>query len=192
MDDNQIIQEYLETKNQELFRILVERYQKKVFRLALSILGAHFSPEAEHVAQEVFLQVYRRLREFRMESTFSTWLYRITYNHAIEYKRRARLRLPHTDVESLDAIQDLKDSDNPFTALMDKERREILLCCMNQLPELYSSVLNLHYWMGYSVEEIGEVLGAPIGTVKSYLHRARARLSHQLKKRGFKHEQALS
>jgi RNA polymerase sigma factor (sigma-70 family) len=188
MDDTQIIRKYLKNNDQELFKILVDRYKDRVFRLAVSILGTHLTEEAEQVTQDVFLQVYRQLPKFRMESSFSTWLYRIAYNRAIDCKKSTRFRLPHLDEGKLSKTLTTKNSDNPVAALMTAEQREIILDCLDQLPEVYSSVLNLHYWLGHSVEEIGAYLGVPEGTVKSYLHRARKKLFVHLKKRGFEYE----
>lgn len=85
----------------ESFEVLVDRYKDRVFRLAVSIVGPGYAAEAEEVAQEAFLRAYRSLDHFRGESAFGSWLYRITYNLAIDAKRKARMRYPHVGEEAL-------------------------------------------------------------------------------------------
>jgi RNA polymerase sigma-70 factor (ECF subfamily) len=140
-------------------------------------MGAQFRAEAEEITQEIFLRVYRTAHSFRHESKFSTWLYRIAYREAVDCKARARYRRPHASFDSMLAT----DSDDPQTRALIGERDLKLHQNLDLLPDLYRSVLHLHYWMGYSVEEIAGQLGAPEGTVKSYLHRARMLLAHRLK-----------
>lgn len=188
MEDSQLVREFLRTQDPRLFETLVERYKSRVYRLALSILGPGFSSEAEDVAQEVFLLVYRHLPTFRMEHRFSTWLYRITYNRTIDEKRKARMRLPHLSEEALHSQPARRNEADPFYAAFRDERNWAVVSCIQELPDTYRSVLYLHYWMGCSIEEIGEFLTLNIGTVKSYLFRARERLHDRLKKRGVIYE----
>lgn len=187
MDDSDAVREFQRTEDPAAFQVLVTRHQTRVFRLAVSILGPGLEGEAEEVTQEVFVRVFRQLRNFRGESKFSTWLYRIAYNQALDLKKRARFRLPHYSEEALTNMPAERRSGNPFEAALDTERRALLRDCLDQLPHLYRSVLHLYYWMGCSVEEIGEQLGTTAGTVKSYLYRARQRLHALLKKKGVAH-----
>ncbi|MGH9591641.1 MAG: RNA polymerase sigma factor, partial [Bryobacteraceae bacterium] len=171
-DDESIVAEFQRTGDPDAYRKMVERFQTRVFHLCLSILGKEHRAEAEDITQDIFLRVYRMVHGFRHESKFSTWLYRIAYREAVDCKARARYRMPHTSTEFLES----KSADDPQARALSGERDRRLHLQMETLPDLYRAVLNLHYWMGYSVEEIGEQLGAPIGTVKSYMHRARALL----------------
>jgi RNA polymerase sigma factor (sigma-70 family) len=82
---------------QQAFAELVRRYRALVFRLALSILCKEFIPEAEDVAQEVFLKVHHAIDSFRGEAEFSSWIYRIAFNQAVTLKTRVRFRSPHVD-----------------------------------------------------------------------------------------------
>jgi RNA polymerase sigma-70 factor (ECF subfamily) len=182
MEDSQIIEEFLRTSDEDLFELLVERYKDRVFRLALSILGPYCAAEAEEVTQEVFVIVYKQLETFRRESRFGTWIYRIAYNRAIDAKRGARRRHPHVPVEALQGFPD-RSNPSPLTIAEKAEQRQVVRNCMEQLPDLYRSVLHLHYWMDCSIEEIGEFLGIPPGTVKSYLHRGRQRLYARMQKK---------
>ncbi len=79
---------------QQAFAELVARHSARVFRLAVSILGREFTPEAEDVTQEVFLKVYHAIQSFRGEAAFPSWLYRITFNQALNLKERVRFRTP--------------------------------------------------------------------------------------------------
>jgi len=188
-DDSQAVEGFLETRDGRWFEVLVERYKDRVFRLVLSVLGFGKEAEAEEVTQDVFLKVFRQLSAFRAESRFSTWLYRIAYRQAVDRKRQAGFSKPHLDLSAL-ADEPLLQPD-PLAQAENRERSRAVQACLEKLPDLYRSALFLHYWMGHSVEEIGELLGAPEGTVKSYLHRGRRLLLGELQKRGLDHGQFL-
>ena len=83
--------------DQQAFAELVRRFSALVFRLAVSILSREFIAEAEEVAQEVFLKVHHAIESFRGEAEFSSWIYRITFNQAVNLKMRVRFRSPHAD-----------------------------------------------------------------------------------------------
>src|ERR1041385_2092112 len=102
MSDRELIDDFLQSGNSESFRTLVERYQDRVFRLVASVLGPAHSKDAEDVAQETFLQVYRQLKSFRGEAQFGTWLYRIAYRRALDHRDLARIRFPHVPETALD------------------------------------------------------------------------------------------
>ncbi len=171
--DEALVAGYLGTRDPDLFRVLVERHQERVFRLVVSILGPFADLDAEEVTQEVFVRVHQRLASFRGESRFSTWLHRLAYNRAIELRRRARLRFEHVPCGDLQAAP---TPDGPHEAALESERERAVARLVEELPDVYRSVVHLHYWMDQSVEEIAATLDVPTGTVKSYLARARARL----------------
>jgi RNA polymerase sigma-70 factor (ECF subfamily) len=181
--DDTLIARFRTGQHPEAFTELVHRYRHPVFRLAVSILGPAFAGEAEEVAQEVFLKVHHALQTFRGEAQFSSWIYRITFNHAVNLKSRTRYRAPHLQEEILTTMAG--HADNPLVQIQTARRDQALAACVSELPEIYQSALNLHYWMDTSVAEIGELLGIPENTVKSYLHRARRLLHEMLKQRGF-------
>lgn len=165
------------------FAELVRRYRDKVFRLAVSILGQEFAADAEDVAQDVMVRLHHSLRTFRGESQVGSWIYRITFNHALNVKDRVRFRAPHVSDAVLDARPALDRG--PHDQLQDARRQRAVLECVADLPEVYQSALRLHYWLGASVAEIAVMLDAPENTVKSYLHRARKLLHAMLTARGF-------
>lgn len=170
----------------DAFADLFRRYGDRVFRLALSILGQGFSSEAEDVAQEVFLKVHDQLASFRGEAQVSSWIYRITFNHAVNWKARARYRKPHLD----DAILAGTASGEPGAdaVLETAQRDRVLTECIQTLPEVYQSALRLYYWLEASVSETANLLDVPENTAKSYLHRARLLLDGLLKQRGYGHD----
>jgi RNA polymerase sigma-70 factor (ECF subfamily) len=181
--DEWLVARCCESADEGAFAELVRRYRGPVFRLAVSVLGQAFAPEAEDVAQDVMLRVHQALHSFRGESRFGSWVYRIAFNRALNVKERVRYRAPHVSEQALAATA--SQDRGPHDQLDDERRRQAVLACVAELPEVYQSALRLHYWLGASVSEIAEMLDAPENTVKSYLHRARRLLHAQLAERGF-------
>ncbi|MGA3213185.1 MAG: RNA polymerase sigma factor [Terriglobales bacterium] len=169
--------------DQQAFAELVRRHSAQVFRLAVSILGREFIPEAEDVTQEVFLKVHYALESFRGEAEFSSWIYRIAFNQALNLKARVRFRSPHADETVL--YQAASPEPGPDRQAETAQRDRALAECMQTLPEVYQSALRLYYWLGAGVAEVTELLGVPENTAKSYLHRARQLLHGMLKERGY-------
>jgi RNA polymerase sigma-70 factor (ECF subfamily) len=180
-DDEAIVAAYVRTRDPDLFRLLVERHQERVFRLVASILGPFADLDAEEMTQEVFVRVHEKLDCFRGEARFSTWLYRIAYNRTIERRRRARLRAEHVPCGDLEGSA---SPTGPLEAALERERERQVARLVEGLPDVYRSVVRLHYWMDQSIDEIAETLGVPAGTVKSYLSRARQRLRERAKAQG--------
>ena len=178
MDDESLVAAYLATRDEALFRTLVERHQDKVFRLVCSILGPFRDADAEEAAQDVFLRVHAKLGQFRGGSKFTTWLYRVAYSVAINRSKVARLRLPHT---TIDALRTLASDEDPHRSLDEKQRDAVIASALESLPDVYRTVVYLHYWNDASIDDIAELLGAPSGTIKSYLFRARERIARLIR-----------
>lgn len=167
----------------QAFGELVRRYRVPVFRLAVSILGQEFAPEAEDVAQDVMLRVHHAIPSFRGDAAFGSWVYRITFNLALNVKARSRYRVPHlSDAALVTAPSPGRD---PHDQLQDDQRRHAIRLCITELPDVYQAALRLHYWLGTSVSDIAVMLDVPENTVKSYLYRARRLLHAMLTERGF-------
>lgn len=181
--DDWLVERCRDAGDDAAFAELVGRYRQPVFRLAVSILGQEFAPEAEDVAQDVMLRVHHALRTFRGESKFGSWIYRIAFNQALNVKARVRYRAPHVSDDALAATA--TPDRGPHDQLQDERRRRAVLACVRELPEVYQSALRFYYWLGASVGEIATLLDAPENTIKSYLHRARLLLHAQLTERGF-------
>jgi RNA polymerase sigma-70 factor (ECF subfamily) len=182
--DEELVIRCCEHGDEAAFTELVRRHREQVFRLAVSILGPKFVGEAEEVAQEAFIRVHQTLSTFRREAKFSSWLYRITFNLALNVKARTRYRAPHVSIQAIaeTAVMEEESSEGDFI------RSQILSECVMHLPEAYQSALRLYYWMEYSVSEISELLAVPENTVKSYLHRARLLLRAMLEEKGYTNE----
>jgi RNA polymerase sigma-70 factor (ECF subfamily) len=169
--------------DQQAFAELVRHYSSLVFRLAVSILGREFIPEAEDVTQEVFFKVYHAIESFRGEAEFSSWIYRITFNQAVNLKARVRFREPHMDEVVLYRM--VSPEPGPQRQAETAQREQALAECIQTLPEVYQSALRLYYWLGTGIGEVAALLGVPENTAKSYLHRARQLLHGLLKEKGY-------
>ena len=174
----------LRAKNgdQEAFAQLVQATQRQVYHLALRMLG---TPEdAEEAAQEAFLAAWKGLASFKMESSFSTWLYRLTSNLCIDVIRREKRRRDIVSVHSLDdddqeaggAIQVADLRFDPENAALRRELRDTLRQGLDSLSEEHRRILTLRELGGLSYEEIGRQLRLEAGTVKSRIARARLQL----------------
>jgi len=175
--DAALLHAYLRSLDPELFARLVRRHEASVFRLVVSILGPAHAADAEDVTQDIFVHVYHKLDSFRFASRFSTWLYRIAYRKAIDEKRRPRYRHRHVGEELL--AQRPGPSLDPQQGALGREAARALRDQVSALNEPYRSAVLLYYWMDLPVEEISRILGAKATTVRSYLHRARAKLRQE-------------
>jgi RNA polymerase sigma-70 factor (ECF subfamily) len=178
-DDARIIEEFLRSGDDEFFKVLVQRYRDRVLRLVSSILGPSAELQAEDLVQEVFITVYRKLDTFRGDCSFSTWLYRISRNRAVDGRRRQR-PMAAIEEEALQRDATANWATDPNSEL-DRSNRELsVLRQVDELGEPRRTVVFLHYWMGCSVEEISGFIEISAGTVKSHLFRARRELAGRL------------
>ncbi len=166
------------------FEQLISQYEKKVYNLAYRLTGSH--EDASDVAQEAFIRVYNSLPEFRGDSSFATWLYRIVNNVGMdELRKRKRQRVTSLDdtvtVDDGEISRQLADgADGPEQALERVETQRAVQESINSLDEEYRMVVVMCDLQGYSYNEIAETLGINLGTVKSRLHRARQALKEKL------------
>jgi len=182
IDDATLIERFLRTDDDGLFEELVRRYQLRVFRFVLSLLGPGHESSAEDLTQEVFVQVYRKLSSFRGDCSFATWLFRIATNRVTDWRRRARQRPPRLPDDVLVTTPVTgADADPSARARTDQDRRR-LLTHLVELPEVMRAVVYLYYWLDCPVAEISQLLQLNPETVKSHLYRARQRLAKKLRK----------
>ncbi len=176
--DETLVLQYCAQHNEQAFRTLLERYHQRVESLVRSILGNARPSDIQDVMQDIFVRVYRGLPTFRHEARFSTWLYRTACNQAINHRQRSPVRtqpLSDTQVETLGA-----PGADPSESLQQQQLREQLDRALLRLPTEYQMAVRLHYWQHQSIASIAEMMTIPENTVKSYLHRARKLLAHQL------------
>ncbi|HOJ92038.1 MAG TPA: sigma-70 family RNA polymerase sigma factor [Dictyoglomaceae bacterium] len=173
--------------DKDAFTVLVKRYEKKVLNILFLQLGS--IPELEDLAQEVFIKVFKNLKNFRGEAKFSTWLYRITINVSYDYRRKNKqvysLDTPLNDEE--DGTFEkfiLDDGKDPLEEVEKRDLQEKLRKIIQGLSQEYQEVLILREYEGLSYEEIAKILNCPVGTVESRLFRAR----EELKKRFLREE----
>jgi RNA polymerase sigma-70 factor (ECF subfamily) len=177
-EDADLVAGFVDSGRMADFELLVARHRDAVFRVALAVLGPGRARYAEDVVQEVFVDVYRKLSTFEGRSRFSTWLYRIAYNRAVDYRRSMRLELERDVV--IEAVDQL--------APADVLRSRAVADCLSRLPETQRAVVHLHYWFGETVLEISAALGVQPGTVKAWLFRARHALARCLAAKGVGHD----
>jgi RNA polymerase sigma-70 factor, ECF subfamily len=154
------------------FEQLYERHHRRVYSLCLRMTGN--VAEAEDLAQEAFIQLYRKTGSFRGESAFTTWLHRLTVNQVLMHFRKKGVRLEQTTDDGDVPVQVVAGTENP--ASMPVVDRIALDRAISQLPPGYRSVFVLHDVEGHEHEEIARMLGCSVGTSKSQLHKARMKL----------------
>jgi len=164
--------------SEDAYAVLVERYSDYVFTIAARILGDE--EDACDAAQEAFVRAYRALGRFRGEAKFSSWLYRIATNRALTHLKRRRKRAPAVDIDAGPHIESAIDIEptrtRPDQLVIDAEFRARVRSAVEQLPDQYRTVVTLFYLEQRSYKEVADVLGLPMGTLKTHLHRARAML----------------
>lgn len=158
---------------EEEFERIVREYRDKVFRLALSMLGDRAA--AEEAAQETLVRVWKGLGGFRAESSLSTWIYSIARNTCLTALARGRLR-----VASIDDAAPRREVERRTAAGWFAAERPDAAELLERLPAKYRQVAALFYMQEKSYDEVADMLGLPVGTVKTYLFRARKMLAEDL------------
>ena len=183
--DAELVQR-VQAGDKQAFNLLVSKYQRRVIRLLSRLIRD--PAEIEDVTQEAFIKAYRALPNFRGESAFYTWLYRIAVNTAKNYLA-AQGRRPRTvsefqggdDGESFEAIDVVEDNNTPESAMLTRQVAETVNRAIEALPEDLRTAITLREIEGLSYEEIAQAMSCPIGTVRSRIFRAREAISEQLK-----------
>ncbi|MBU2573796.1 MAG: sigma-70 family RNA polymerase sigma factor [Elusimicrobia bacterium] len=178
--ENAIIGRFM-NGSESAFAELVDLYKDRIHQFIICVLGP--DREAEDLAQEVFIQIYRSLRTFKRESSFSTWAYAVTRN-VCRHRLRARgreMRLFSGGEESGDLLKAAAAVPGPGSSLETKETKAVIRAAVEALPPIHRAVLFLNCWERLSYEEISRVLDIPVGTVRSRLHNAMAALAGIIK-----------
>jgi len=154
------------------FEELYERHNRRVYSLCLRM--TQNVAEAEDLAQEAFIQLFRKIGSFRGESAFTTWLHRLTVNQVLMHFRKKGVKLEQTTDDGETPVQIVAGTQNPNQ--MPVVDRIALDRAIGQLPPGYRTVFVLHDVEGHEHEEIAGMLGCSVGTSKSQLHKARMKL----------------
>lgn len=175
-ETDQRLVERVQKGDKRAFDLLVKKYQHKIIALIGRYVNDHH--EQQDVAQEAFIKAYRALSNFRAESAFYTWMYRIAINTAKNHLVSRGRRPPGTDVDVEDAenfslVASMRDNDSPESNLMRDELEERIFSTIDRLADDLKTAISLREFEGLSYEEIAEVMQCPVGTVRSRIFRAR-------------------
>ncbi|AQS37595.1 RNA polymerase, sigma-24 subunit, RpoE [Shewanella psychrophila] len=182
ISDQQLV-ERVQQGDKNAFNLLVLKYQNKV----INLISRYVRNQADvaDVAQEAFIKAYRALPNFRGESAFYTWLYRIAVNTAKNHLVAQGRRAPANDVDAeeaeyYDGSDALKEFASPERLLMAEDIQKVVFDALDSLPEELKMAISLRELDGMSYEEIASVMDCPVGTVRSRIFRAREAIDKKL------------
>ena len=162
------------------FAILVDRYKDLVFTLAYKMLKNR--EEAEEIAQDTFIKVYKSVGKFKGDSKFSTWVYKVTYNTCLDYLKKKKRGINITYIEDFD-LQQLKTLDKISNAIDEKEKNQLIHDCLNVLPSEEAFLLTLFYFEQQSTEEIAKIMDTNANNIKIKLYRTRKKMALLLRQK---------
>ena len=177
LEDFDLIDKAVQGKDQQAYATLMKRYKKAVYFMILKMIRD--ADDAEDLTMEAFAKAFKNLERFKKDYTFSTWLFRIATNNAIDFIRKKKLKtmsLNNTlSDDSGNAVTiDIEDDDNnPQDVYIRTQRIEMVRIFVDKLPAKYRKLVQLRYFDELSYEEIAQELDKPLGTVKAQLHRSR-------------------
>ena len=181
--DKEII-ERVKNGDKKAYDLLVLKYQQRVINLISRFVKNH--ADALDVSQEAFIKAYRALPNFRGESAFYTWLYRIAVNTAknhliVQSRKITKSDYDVTEIEQIEGNMTLIEQTTPENLLIKDELQDIVLNTIENLPEDLKSAIMLREIEGLSYEEIAAVMECPVGTVRSRIFRARETIDNKIK-----------
>jgi RNA polymerase sigma-70 factor (ECF subfamily) len=181
---DQLLVERVQKGDNHAFDLLINKYQHRIVSLVSRYVSNH--ADALDVAQEAFIKAYRAMGNFRGDSAFYTWMYRIAINTAKNWLVAQKRRPPATDIDAADAEQydidsRLKDRSTPENELLRDEIKEMVYDTIAQLPDDLRTAIMLREMEGMSYEDIAITMDCPIGTVRSRIFRAREAIDEKLR-----------
>lgn len=184
MNENELIKLILQGERDK-FRIFVEKYQQLVFRTCIGFV--HNKEDADDLTQEVFIQAYQSLPDFKMKSAFSTWLYRIAVNASLNKVRKSagtsfiqRLESFFIAENKKNSLLTATDTDDPENIIIKQEHSQWLQKALDSLPENQRTAIVLSKYDDLSQKEIAEVMNTTEGAVEALLQRAKKNLREKL------------
>jgi RNA polymerase sigma-70 factor, ECF subfamily len=187
--DNELV-EIIRSHDQEKYGEIIERYQGKLTAYLYRLVGSY--EEAQDLLQDVFIKAYKNLNSYDIERKFSSWIYRIAHNEAVNYIKRKSIKrfIPWEDISATkDKLEMISFEEGAEKAWIRKETEGEVNLAMDRLPFKYKQVLALRYYSDKSYDEISEILGKPINTVGTLISRAKKKLSEELKGQNFPFEE---
>ncbi len=175
----------LRNGDEAAFKFLVDNYKDRVFNTAIGIVQN--AEDAEDVAQEVFIQVFRSIHSFKAESKLSTWMYRITTTRSLDLLRSRKSKKRFGFLQRLfgddnEPLYEIPDFNHPGVAMDRKENASKLFKAINQLPENQKTAFTLHKLEDLSYQEISDIMQTSVPAIESLMHRAKQNLRKILEK----------
>lgn len=171
--ERQLIQDVQEGSH-EAFRDLVELHMRRVYDIAYGFVNDH--DDAEDVAQEVFVKVYHSVKNFRQDSGFSTWLYRIATNSSLD-----RLKQRKRSIARLVPMEEAQITGTTMNQSAERSEDSVLIeRALHELPTLQRAVVMLRHMDGFSTKQVSSILQCSEGTVKTHLHRGLKKMRKKL------------
>lgn len=178
--DNELV-ELVRNKNQDYYGEIIRRYQGKLFAYLYRLIGN--KEETEDLLQNVFIKTFRNLHSFDTNRKFSSWIYRIAHNEAVNFIKRRYLKrfISWEDVSATKDKLEMKSmEDDPVDIWLKKETVKEVDMAINKLPMKYKQVLLLRYYSDKSYEEISDILKKPVNTVGTLINRAKKKLLEEI------------
>lgn len=183
MEDLELIKQ-LKNRDGESFRILVDKYQKYVLNSCYKFV--YNKETAEDLTQEVFIEVFRSINHFRIDSKLSTWIYRIAITKSLDFLKAQKRKKRFAVLKSLFGEDEMEEKYSapenirPDMILENEDRVKVLAWALNKLPESQRIAFTLSKYDELSYQEISEILGVSISSVESLIHRAKTNLKKKL------------
>ncbi|MFM9911340.1 MAG: RNA polymerase sigma factor [Chitinophagaceae bacterium] len=175
--------EHLKKGDENAFKIIVDTWKDMVYNTSLGIVQN--AEDAEDVSQEVFVQVYESINQFKGDSKFSTWLYRIAITKSLDHIRKKKRKKRFAIIQSLFGVneEEIRHEPNfqhPGVSLENKEKAATLFRAINKLPDNQKAAFTLHKLEGLSYQEVAEIMESTVSSVESLMHRAKGNLKNIL------------
>jgi RNA polymerase sigma-70 factor (ECF subfamily) len=186
LDDGELITLII-TENREAYTELFARYQKKLFTYIYHLVGNR--EETEDILQNVFSKTYKNIEHFDVERKFSSWIYRIAHNEAVNYLKRKskRYTVSWDDIStSKDKLDSASNEELPEDRIGHQEIVKEIDKALEKIPKKYQEILTMRYFQEYSYEEMAKILGKPVNTVGTLINRAKKKLLEVVKEEGKK------
>ncbi len=174
-DDYELVKQSI-NGNEDAFAELLSRYKNLVYSVVLRMVND--TEDANDLAQEVFIKLYKNLDKYQPEYKFSTWLIRITTNHVIDYRRKKKQETVSMD----DMVYEPANNITPEKEYISREEKQGLAAVIAGLPDIYKIPIVLYHQQGLRYQEIADIIGEPLSKVKNRIFRGRKMLKENLEK----------